>query len=148
MVAGFNSVFAAASIPMAIQYYAEFKKQIAEKNQQLKLATIFSFTANEDEPGGLLPDEDFNPANLDQSSRDFLAAAIRDYNATFITNYDTSSDKFQNYYKDLSLRTKNREIDLLIVVNMFLTGFDATTLNTLWVDKNLRQHGLDRKSVG
>ena len=141
-VAGFNSIFAAASIPMAIRYYHEFKKQIAEKNRKLTIATIFSFSANEEEPDGLLPEEDFNMENLDQSSRDFLDAAIRDYNSTFSTNYDTSSDKFQNYYKDLSLRVKNREIDILIVVNMFLTGFDATTLNTLWVDKNLRQHGL------
>lgn len=141
-VAGFNSIFAAASIPMAIRYYNEFKKQIAEKNRNLTIATIFSFSANEEEPDGLLPEEDFNMENLDQSSRDFLDAAIRDYNSTFSTNYDTSSDKFQNYYKDLSLRVKNREIDTLIVVNMFLTGFDATTLNTLWVDKNLRQHGL------
>lgn len=141
-VAGFNSIFAAASIPMAIRYYKEFKKQIAEKNRNLTIATIFSFSANEEEPDGLLPEEDFNMENLDQSSRDFLDAAIRDYNSTFSTNYDTSSDKFQNYYKDLSLRVKNREIDILIVVNMFLTGFDATTLNTLWVDKNLRQHGL------
>jgi type I restriction enzyme R subunit len=141
-VAGFNSIFAAASIPMAIRYYNEFKKQIAEKNRNLTIATIFSFSANEEEPDGLLPEEDFNMENLDQSSRDFLEAAIRDYNTTFNTNYDTSSDKFQNYYKDLSLRVKNREIDILIVVNMFLTGFDATTLNTLWVDKNLRQHGL------
>ncbi|OOO67201.1 DEAD/DEAH box helicase [Clostridium tepidum] len=141
-VAGFNSIFAAASIPMAIKYYNEFKKQIAEKNRNLTIATIFSFSANEEEPDGLLPEEDFNMENLDQSSRDFLDAAIRDYNSTFSTNYDTSSDKFQNYYKDLSLRVKNREIDILIVVNMFLTGFDATTLNTLWVDKNLRQHGL------
>lgn len=141
-VAGFNSIFAAASIPMAIRYYNEFKKQIAEKNRNLTIATIFSFSANEEEPDGLLPEEDFNMENLDQSSRDFLEAAIRDYNSTFSTNYDTSSDKFQNYYKDISLRVKNREIDILIVVNMFLTGFDATTLNTLWVDKNLRQHGL------
>lgn len=141
-VAGFNSIFAAASIPMAIRYYAEFKKQIAEKNSNLTIATIFSFSANEEEPDGLLPEEDFNMENLDQSSRDFLEAAIRDYNATFNTNYDTSADKFQNYYKDLSLRVNNREVDLLIVVNMFLTGFDATTLNTLWLDKNLRQHGL------
>jgi len=141
-VAGFNSIFAAASIPMAIGYYNEFKKQIAEKNRNLTIATIFSFSANEEEPDGLLPEEDFNMENLDQSSRDSLEAAIRDYNSTFSTNYDTSSDKFQNYYKDLSLRVKNREIDILIVVNMFLTGFDATTLNTLWVDKNLRQHGL------
>ena len=79
---------------------------------------------------------------LDKSSRDFLEEAIKDYNEYFGTSYDTSSDKFQNYYKDLSLRVKNREVDLLIVVNMFLTGFDATTLNTLWVDKNLRYHGL------
>jgi type I restriction enzyme R subunit len=141
-VAGFNSIFAAASIPMAIRYYNEFKKQITEKNRNLTIATIFSFSANEEEPDGLLPEEDFNMENLDQSSRDFLEAAIQDYNSTFSTNYDTSSNKFQNYYKDLSLRVKNREIDILIVVNMFLTGFDATTLNTLWVDKNLRQHGL------
>jgi type I restriction enzyme R subunit len=141
-VAGFNSIFAAASIPMAIKYYNEFKKQIAQKNRNLTIATIFSFSANEEEPDGLLPEEDFNIEKLDQSSRDFLDAAIRDYNSTFSTNYDTSSDKFQNYYKDLSFRVKNREIDILIVVNMFLTGFDATTLNTLWVDKNLRQHGL------
>ena len=141
-VAGFNSIFATSSIPMAIKYYNEFKKQIAEKNRNLIIATIFSFSANEEEPDGLLPEEDFTMENLDQSSRDFLEAAIRDYNTTFNTNFDTSPDKFQNYYKDLSLRVKNREVDLLIVVNMFLTGFDATTLNTLWVDKNLKQHGL------
>ncbi|HBR30303.1 MAG TPA: DEAD/DEAH box helicase [Firmicutes bacterium] len=141
-VAGFNSIFAAASIPMAIKYYTEFRKQITEKKPNLTIATIFSFSTNEEEPDGLLPDEDLNLENLDQSSREFLEAAIRDYNANFNTNYDTSSDKFQNYYKDLSLRVKNREVDLLIVVNMFLTGFDATTLNTLWVDKNLKQHGL------
>ncbi|HRT01460.1 MAG TPA: type I restriction endonuclease subunit R [Fervidobacterium sp.] len=141
-VAGFNSIFATASIPMAIKYYNEFKKQIAEKNRNLTIATIFSYSANEEEPDGLLPEEDFNMETLDQSSRDFLEAAIQDYNRKFNTNYDTSSDKFQNYYKDVSLRVKNREIDILIVVNMFLTGFDATTLNTLWVDKNLRQHGL------
>ena len=141
-LAGFNSIFAAASIPMAMKYYAEFKKQTEAKKRKLALATIFSFSANEEEPEGLLPDEDFSIENLDQSSRDFLDSAIKDYNAVFNTNYDTSSDKFQNYYKDLSLRMKNREIDILVVVNMFLTGFDATTLNTLWVDKNLRQHGL------
>lgn len=141
-VAGFNSIFAAASIPMAIKYYNEFKKQINQKHKDLIIATIFSFSANEEDQDGLLPDEDFNMENLDQSSRDFLESAIKDYNTTFNTNFDTSADKFQNYYKDLSLRMKNREIDLLIVVNMFLTGFDATTLNTLWVDKNLRQHGL------
>ncbi len=141
-VAGFNSIFATASIPMAKQYYTEFKKQIAEKNRNLIIATIFSFSANEEEPEGLLPDESFNVNDLDRNSRDFLESAIQDYNAIFNTNFDTSADKFENYYKDLSMRVKNREVDLLIVVNMFLTGFDATTLNTLWVDKNLRQHGL------
>lgn len=141
-LAGFNSIFAVSSIPMAIQYYREFKKQIDEKNSNLKIATIFSFSPNEEEIDGILPDEDLNTNDLDQSSRDFLDSAIADYNSMFRTNYDTSSDKFQNYYKDLSQKVKNREIDILIVVNMFLTGFDATTLNTLWVDKNLRQHGL------
>ena len=147
-VAGFNSIFAVSSIPMAMKYYEEFKAQLAKKNKNLTVATIFSYSANEDDPedalsqGGALPDEELENDKLDKSSRDFLEAAITDYNATFSTNYDTSSEKFQNYYKDLSERVKKREIDLLIVVNMFLTGFDATTLNTLWVDKNLRQHGL------
>lgn len=142
MVAGFNSIFAVASIPMAMKYYSEFKRQIEEKNKDLRVATIFSFSPNEEEIDGILADENLDTSNLDQSSRDFLESAISDYNRAFSTNYDTSSDKFQNYYKDLSLRVKNREVDILIVVNMFLTGFDATTLNTLWVDKNLRQHGL------
>ncbi len=141
-VAGFNSIFAVASIPMAIKYYQEFKRQIEERKKDLRVATIFSFAPNEEEIDGILADENLDAANLDQSSRDFLESAIKDYNKTFSTNYDTSSDKFQNYYKDLSLRVKNREVDILIVVNMFLTGFDATTLNTLWADKNLRQHGL------
>jgi len=141
-VAGFNAIFAAASIEMAKRYYDEFKKQLSEKNRRMNIATIFSFSPNADEPEGLLPDEDLNVDALDESSRDFLERAIADYNRQFKTNFDTSSDKFQNYYKDLSMRVKNREVDLLIVVNMFLTGFDATTLNTLWVDKNLRQHGL------
>ena len=107
-----------------------------------KNRTIFSYSANEDDPEDALPDEGFENEKLDKSSRDFLETAIADYNAAFSTNFDTSSDRFQNYYKGLSQRMKNREIDLLIVVNMFLTGFDATTLNTLWVDKNLKQHGL------
>lgn len=141
-VDGFNSIFAASSIPMAIKYYGEFKRQLAERKSALRAATIFSFAPNEAEPEGLLPDENFETKELDVSSRDFLDGAIKDYNALFKTNYDTSADKFENYYKDLSQRMKNREIDLLIVVNMFLTGFDAKTLNTLWVDKNLRQHGL------
>jgi len=141
-VNGFNSLFAVASIPMAMRYYTEFKKQLAERNQNLRIATIFCYSANEDDPEDALPDEGFETDMLDVTSREFLEAAIKDYNAMFSVNYDTSSEKFENYYKDVSMRMKNRELDLLIVVNMFLTGFDATTLNTLWVDKNLRQHGL------
>jgi len=141
-IAGFNSIFAVSSIPMLMKYYEEFKTQLAEKKKNLAIATIFSYSANEDDPEDALPDEEFENNKLDKSSRDFLEAAIADYNAAFSTNYDTSSDKFQNYYKDVSDRVKKRKIDLLIVVNMFLTGFDATTLNTLWVDKNLKQHGL------
>ncbi|MFA7691802.1 MAG: type I restriction endonuclease subunit R [Candidatus Hydrogenedentales bacterium] len=135
--AGFNSIFTAASIPMARQYYGEFKKQLAEKNRELKIAMIYSFAVNEEEP-----DEDFDNERLDQSARDALEAAIADYNKMFKTNFDTSRDRFENYYKDVARRVKDREVDMLIVVNMFLTGFDATTLNTLWVDKNLRLHGL------
>ena len=141
-VAGFNSIFAVSSIPVAMKYYNEFKRQLEEMHKKLNIATIFSFSANEDDPEDGLLEEGFDTDSLDQSSRDFLESAIADYNKTFSTNFDTSSDKFQNYYKDLSMKMKNREIDLLIVVNMFLTGFDATTLNTLWVDKNLKQHGL------
>ncbi|MDR1688351.1 MAG: type I restriction endonuclease subunit R [Clostridiales bacterium] len=140
--AGFNSIFAVSSIPMAMRYYTEFKKQLAEGNRKLAIATIYSYSANEDNSEDTLPDEQFNNENLDKTSRDFLEDAIKDYNATFNMNFDTSADKFQNYYKDLSERMKKREVDLLIVVNMFLTGFDATTLNTLWVDKNLKLHGL------
>ena len=140
--AGFNSIFAVSSIPMAKKYYTEFKRQLAEQNRDLVIATIYSFTPNEADPEDALPEEGFETEALDQSSRDFLESAIQDYNNAFQTNFDTSSDKFQNYYKDLSLRVKNREVDILIVVNMFLTGFDATTLNTLWVDKNLKMHGL------
>lgn len=141
-VAGFNSILAVSSIPVAKKYYLELKRQLAERGRKLNVATIFSYSANEADPEDVFPDEDFDTSSLDQTSRDFLESAIADYNADFNTNFDTSSDKFQNYYKDLSLRMKRREIDLLVVVNMFLTGFDATTLNTLWVDKNLRQHGL------
>lgn len=141
-MAGFNSIFAASSIPTAMSYYEEFKRQLAERGSALRVAAIFSFSQNEDDPEDALPDEGFENDKLDKTSRDFLDSAIDDYNAMLGVNYDTSADKFQNYYKDLSRRVKNREIDLLIVVNMFLTGFDATTLNTLWVDKNLKQHGL------
>jgi type I restriction enzyme R subunit len=141
-VAGFNSIFAVSSIPMAMKYYAEFKRQLEAAGRRLTIDLIYSFGVNEEEAEGILPDEDFDLEGLDKNSRDFLDAAIKDYNATFNTNFNTSSDQFENYYKDLSRRMKNREVDLLIVVNMFLTGFDATTLNTLWVDKNLKQHGL------
>lgn len=147
-ISGFNSIFAVASVPMAKLYYQEFKKQMkADPTKKLRIATIFSYGANEAESeegiSGILDEE--NPEDtsaLDQPLRDFLESAIKDYNEMFHTNYSTDSDKFQNYYRDVSLRMKNKELDLLIVVNMFLTGFDATTLNTLWVDKNLKMHGL------
>jgi type I restriction enzyme R subunit len=141
---GFNSLLATASIDAAKRYYAEFRDQQAgvPVGQRIKVGLIFSFAPNEAEEDCLLPEEGFEAEGLDQGSRDFLDAAIVDYNALFGTSYDTSADKFQNYYKDVSLRLKNRELDLAVVVNMFLTGFDATTLNTLWVDKNLRAHGL------
>ncbi len=143
-LSGFNSIFCVSSVNAAKLYYNEFKRQMDENpSKRLKVATIFSYGANEEVDDVLLPEENSEDAsNLDKSSRDFLESAIEDYNKMFQTNYDTSSDKFQNYYKDISLRMKNKDIDLLIVVNMFLTGFDATTLNTLWVDKNLKQHGL------
>ena len=145
-IAGFNSIFAVSSIEVAKCYYLEFKKQQSKDKslRSLKIATIFSYNVNE-EVSDLESLEDENLENvkgLDAVSRDFLENAINDYNQMFGTNYDTSSEKFQNYYKDVSMRMKNKAIDLLIVVNMFLTGFDATTLNTLWVDKNLRLHGL------
>ena len=141
-VLGFNSMFAVASIPVCMAYYEEFRRQLREAGRSLTIATIFSYAANEDDPEDALPDEDFDTETLDRTSRDFLDDAIADYNAQFHTNFSTDGDSFQNYYKDLSQRMKKREIDLLIVVNMFLTGFDATTLNTLWVDKNLKYHGL------
>jgi len=141
---GFNSLFATASIDAAKRYYTEFAQQQKDvpPAQRLKIGLIYSFAANEGSEDGLLDEEAFETDGLDQGSRDFLDAAIRDYNGLFATSFDTSDGKFENYYKDLSQRLKNRELDLVIVVNMFLTGFDATTLNTLWVDKNLRAHGL------
>ncbi|HRY97630.1 MAG TPA: type I restriction endonuclease subunit R [Bacteroidales bacterium] len=143
-LSGFNSIFAVSSIDAAIRYYVEFQRQLdgAPSDKKLKIAIIYSFGVNEEEPDGMLDENSEDTSGLDQSSRDFLEKAIQDYNAMFGTSYDTSSDKFQNYYKDVSERVKNREIDILLVVNMFLTGFDAKTLNTLWVDKNLRLHGL------
>lgn len=145
-LSGFNSIFAVSSVDMAKAYYEEFRNQIKnDPTKAIKIAVIYSYSANEEEQeqDGILEEE--NPedtSQLSQTARDFLDGAIQDYNLMFHTNYDTSSDKFQNYYKDVSLRMKNKELDMLIVVNMFLTGFDATTLNTLWVDKNLRMHGL------
>ena len=141
---GFNALFATASIDAAKRYYTEFKEQQKDltPDQRLKIGTIFSYAANDDVGDDYLDEEGFEANFLDQSSRDFLDAAIQDYNAIFSTSFDTSADKFQNYYKDLSERIKKREIDLVIVVNMFLTGFDATTLNTLFVDKRLVNHGL------
>ena len=143
-LSGFNSIFAVSSVDAAKLYYAEFRRQMAENPKYaLKVAVIYSYGVNEAESDGILDEE--NPEDtsaLDQGSRDFLDGAISDYNEMFHTNYSTDSDRFQNYYKDVSLRMKNKELDLLIVVNMFLTGFDATTLNTLWVDKNLKMHGL------
>ena len=142
-VNGFNSIFAVESIPFAKKYYLEFKKQLKEKQKDLTIATIFSYAANEDDTAeGILGDEGFETEKLDINSREFLDYAISEYNKKFKTNFSSEGDGFQDYYKDLSDKVKNRQVDLLIVVNMFLTGFDATTLNTLWVDKNLKQHGL------
>jgi type I restriction enzyme, R subunit len=143
-LAGFNSIFAVSSIDVAKKYYLEFKRQLSDEpsDKRLKIATIFSFGVNDEDLDGMIDENPEDVNGLDVSSRDFLESAIADYNKMFGTSYDTSSDKFQNYYKDVSERVKKREIDILIVVNMFLTGFDATTLNTLWIDKNLRLHGL------
>ena len=139
----FNSILAVSSIPAAMRYYDEFKRQMsADGARKLKVATIFTYSANEDDVEDGHLDSGGDPSQLPQQSRDFLEKAIGDYNETFGTNYGTSADLFQNYYRDVSLKVKTRQIDVLIVVNMFLTGFDATTLNTLWVDKNLRMHGL------
>lgn len=142
-ISGFNSIFAVSSIPMAKLYYQEFKKQLANVDNPLRIAVIYSYGVNEEDADGILDEE--NPEDtsaLNIRDREFLEAAIQDYNELFHTNYSTDGDSFQSYYKDVSLRMKNKELDLLIVVNMFLTGFDATTLNTLWVDKNLKMHGL------
>lgn len=144
-VSGFNSIFAVQNIPCAKLYYLELKQLMEQlpENKRLKIATIFSYAPNEqDAEDGDKEENSDNTEGLDANSREFLEMAIADYNRMLGTSYDTSADKFPNYYKDVSLRMKNREIDILIVVNMFLTGFDATTLNTLWVDKNLRYHGL------
>ena len=143
-VRGFNAIFATASIDAARRYYKQFQLQQEQlpPDRRLKIGIIFSYGANDASDDGILDDEAFDTDALSMDVRSFLEDAIQDYNGIFGTSYDTSADKFQNYYKDLSQRLKNRELDLAIVVNMFLTGFDATTLNTLFVDKNLRSHGL------
>jgi len=135
---GFNSILACASIEAAKAYYAEFRRH----RHHLKIGLIYSFAVNEEDPAGLLAEEDFETDGLDLTSRDFLDGAIADYNELFATSFDTTAARFPGYYKDVSRRLAARELDLLIVVNMFLTGFDAKTLNTLWVDKKLRHHGL------
>ena len=140
---GFNALFAVSSVDAAKLYYEAFKHLQKDSNKPLKIATIFSFSANEEQNAiGEILDESFELTAMDSSAKEFLSAAIDDYNAMFKTNYGVDSKEFQNYYRDLALKVKNQEIDLLIVVGMFLTGFDAPTLNTLFVDKNLRYHGL------
>ncbi len=142
---GFNAMFAVQSVDAAIAYYEEFKNRQKDlpKDKQLKIATIYSFSQNEEQSAlGDIPEENFTPSDMNLSSKEFLDRVISDYNHYFSTNFSTDGNEFQNYYKDLSQRVKDKEIDLIIVVGMFLTGFDAPTLNTLFVDKNLRYHGL------
>lgn len=144
-VNGFNAMLAVQSIEAAKFYYEEFKKQQSNlpEEKKLKIATIFSFSANEEQKAlGEIAEEEFETELMDLSSKEFLEKAIEDYNKTFATNFSVGGKEFQNYYKDLSEKVKNKEIDLLIVVGMFLTGFDAPALNTLFVDKNLKYHGL------
>ncbi|EMJ94098.1 type I site-specific deoxyribonuclease, HsdR family [Leptospira kirschneri str. JB] len=140
---GFNAMFAVSSVDAAKLYYESFKELQKDQDKPLKVATIFSFSANEEQDAvGEIQDESFEVSAMESTAKEFLRAAINDYNALFQTNFGVDSNKFQNYYRDLAKKVKDREIDLLIVVGMFLTGFDAPTLNTLFVDKNLRYHGL------
>ena len=140
---GFNAMFAVSSVDAAKCYYEELNNLQKESDKPLKIATIFSFAANEEQSAiGEIVDETFEPSAMDISAKEFLTKAINDYNTMFKTSYGVDSNEFQNYYRDLAKRVKNKEIDLIIVVGMFLTGFDAPTLNTLFVDKNLRYHGL------
>lgn len=140
---GFNAMFAVSSVDAAKLYYESLNKLQQGSNNPLKIATIFSFAANEEQTAiGEILDETFEPSAMDSSAKEFLSSAIKDYNAMFKTNYGVESKEFQNYYRDLAKRVKDKEIDLLVVVGMFLTGFDAPTLNTLFVDKNLKYHGL------
>lgn len=140
---GFNAMFAVSSVDAAKAYYQTFKQLQSAVKNPLKIATIFSFAANEEQDAiGDIVDESFEVEAMNSSAKEFLKSAIDDYNSYFATNYDVDAKSFQNYYRDLAKRVKNKEVDLLIVVGMFLTGFDAPTLNTLFVDKNLRYHGL------
>ncbi|GIZ15818.1 type I restriction endonuclease subunit R [Capnocytophaga catalasegens] len=140
---GFNAMFAVSSIEAAKLYYEELNRLQKDSEKPLKIATIYSFSANEEQSAkGDIEDENFEPTAMESSAKEFLTKVINDYNAMFKTSYSVDAKQFQNYYKDLSQRVKDKEIDLLIVVGMFLTGFDAPTLNTLFVDKNLRYHGL------
>lgn len=142
---GFNAMFAVQSVEAAKLYYEEFERQQSSlpEEKRLKIATIYSFVANEEQRAiGEIPEEDFAVSAMESTAKEFLDKVITDYNSCFKTNFSTNSNEFQNYYKDLSLKVKEKQVDLLIVVGMFLTGFDAPTLNTLFVDKNLRYHGL------
>ncbi len=140
---GFNAMFAVSSIDAAKCYYEELKRLQRDSEKPLKIATIFSFAANEEQNAvGEIVDETFEPSAMDSSGKEFLTKAINDYNALFKTSYGVDSTEFQNYYRDLAKRVKSKDVDLVIVVGMFLTGFDAPTLNTLFVDKNLQYHGL------
>lgn len=140
---GFNAMFAVNSVEAAKLYYEELNNLQKDDEKKLKVATIFSYAANEEQNAvGDIQDESFEPSAMDSSAKEFLAKAINDYNAMFRTSFGVDSKEFQNYYRDLAKRVKNQDIDLVIVVGMFLTGFDAPTLNTLFVDKNLRYHGL------
>jgi type I restriction enzyme R subunit len=140
---GFNAMFAVSSVDAAKYYYEELNNLQKSSEKPLKIATIFSFAANEEQSAiGDIVDENFEPTAMDSSAKEFLSKAIKDYNEIFKTSFGIESNEFQNYYRDLAKRVKNREVDLIIVVGMFLTGFDAPTLNTLFVDKNLRYHGL------
>ncbi|MBQ2969801.1 MAG: type I restriction endonuclease subunit R [Bacteroidaceae bacterium] len=140
---GFNAMFAVSSVDAAKCYYEELNKLQQDSEKPLKIATIFSFAANEEQSAiGEIIDENFEPTAMDISAKEFLTNAINDYNTMFKTSFGVDSREFQNYYRDLAKRVKSKEIDLVIVVGMFLTGFDAPTLNTLFVDKNLRYHGL------
>ena len=142
---GFNAMFAVQSVDAAKMYYEEFQRQQQNlpENRKLKVATIFSYAPNEEQKAkGEIEEESFTPSAMSTTAKQFLNKVVDDYNNYFQTNFTIDGNGFENYYKDLSSRVRNKEVDLLIVVGMFLTGFDAPTMNTLFVDKNLRYHGL------